>query len=241
MEKNCEEERLLGVSITGQWDCQILRNAKTFRKLKEKAIEINKIYAERFNINPSAAITCVKPSGTVSQLVDASSGMHPRHSRYYIRRVRIAASDSLFQMLKEQRISYYPEVGQSMDSASTYILEFPIKAPAGSIFRNNMSAIEQLEYWKLVKEDYTEHNPSVTISVGKDEWIKVGNWIYENWDIVGGLSFCRGEDEDHVYKLAPYEEIDEKNIMRWWWLFRKLISLKLSLTKGKMELKALKN
>ena len=208
--KNCEEERLLGVSITGQWDCQILRNAKTFRKLKEKAIEINKIYAERFNINPSAAITCVKPSGTVSQLVDASSGMHPRHSRYYIRRVRIAASDSLFQMLKEQRISYYPEVGQSMDSASTYILEFPIKAPAGSIFRNNMSAIEQLEYWKLVKEDYTEHNPSVTISVGKDEWIKVGNWIYENWDIVGGLSFLPREDEDHVYKLAPYEEIDEK-------------------------------
>lgn len=208
--KNCEEERLLGISITGQWDCQILRNAEIFRKLKEKAIEINKIYAERFNINPSAAITCVKPSGTVSQLVDASSGMHPRHSRYYIRRVRIAASDSLFQMLKEQRISYYPEVGQSMDSASTYVLEFPVKAPAGSIFRNDMSAIEQLEYWKLVKENYTEHNPSVTISVGRDEWVKVGNWVYENWDIVGGLSFLPREDEDHVYKLAPYEEIDEK-------------------------------
>ena len=208
--KNCEEERLLGVSITGQWDCEALRNAETFRKLKEKAIEINRIYSERFNINPSAAITCVKPSGTVSQLVDASSGMHPRYSCYYIRRVRIAASDNLFQMLKEQRISYYPEVGQSMDSASTYILEFPVKAPAGSIFRNDMSAIEQLEYWKLVKKNYTEHNPSVTISVGKNEWVKVGNWVYENWDIVGGLSFLPREDEDHVYKLAPYEEIDEK-------------------------------
>lgn len=208
--KNCEEERLLGVSITGQWDCPILRNAEIFRKLKEKAVEINKIYAERFGINPSAAITCVKPSGTVSQLVDASSGMHPRHSRYYIRRVRIATTDSLFQMLKEQRISYYPEVGQSMDSASTYVLEFPVKAPAGSIFRNDMSAIEQLEYWKLVKENYTEHNPSVTISVGNDEWVKVGNWVYENWDIVGGLSFLPREDEDHVYKLAPYEEISEE-------------------------------
>ncbi len=208
--KNCEEERLLGVSITGQWDCQVLRNAETFRKLKEKSIEVNKIYAERFNINPSAAITCVKPSGTVSQLVDASSGMHPRHSRYYIRRVRIAASDSLFQMLKEQRLSYYPEVGQNMDSASTYVLEFPIKAPDGSIFRNSMSAVEQLEYWKLVKKNYTEHNPSVTISVGKEEWIKVGNWVYENWDIVGGLSFLPRDDEDHVYKLAPYEEISEE-------------------------------
>ena len=208
--KNCEEERLLGVSITGQWDCQTLRNAEAFYKLKEKAVEINRIYAKRFNINPSAAITCVKPSGTVSQLVDASSGMHPRHSRYYIRRVRIAATDNLFQMLKEQRVSYYPEVGQSMDSASTYVLEFPVKAPAGSIFRNDMSAIEQLEYWKLVKNNYTEHNPSVTISVGKDEWVKVGNWVYENWDIVGGLSFLPREDEDHVYKLAPYEEISEE-------------------------------
>ncbi len=208
--KNCEEERLLGVSITGQWDCQALRNAETFRKLKEKSIEVNKIYAERFNINPSAAITCVKPSGTVSQLVDASSGMHPRHSRYYIRRVRIAVSDSLFQMLKEQRLSYYPEVGQNMDSASTYVLEFPVKAPDGSIFRNSMSAVEQLEYWKLVKKNYTEHNPSVTISVGKDEWVKVGNWVYENWDIVGGLSFLPRDDEDHVYKLAPYEEISEE-------------------------------
>lgn len=110
-----------------------MRNAEAFYKLKEKAVEINRIYAKRFNINPSAAITCVKPSGTVSQLVDASSGMHPRHSRYYIRRVRIAATDNLFQMLKEQRVSYYPEVGQSMDSASTYVLEFPVKAPAGSI------------------------------------------------------------------------------------------------------------
>lgn len=206
--KNCEEERLLGVSVTGQWDCPALRNEKTFSKLREAAIEVNKEYAKRFGINQSAAITCVKPSGTVSQLVDAASGMHPRHSGYYIRRVRISATDSLFQMLKEQKFPYHPEVGQTIDSASTYVLEFPVKAPSNSKFRNDMDAIEQLEYWKMVKENFTEHNPSVTISVGDNEWIVAANWLYENWDILGGLSFL--PREDHVYKLAPYEEIDEE-------------------------------
>jgi ribonucleoside-diphosphate reductase alpha chain len=206
--RNCEEERLLGVSITGQWDCPVVRNPNVLRKLKEVAIETNKIYAKRFGIKQAAAVTCVKPSGTVSQLVDASSGLHPRHSKYYIRRIRISATDSLFKMLRDQKVPFYPEVGQSYDDASTYVLEFPVKAPDGSVLRNDLSAIEQLEYWKMVKENYTEHNPSVTISVGNDEWLEVANWLYKNWDMLGGLSFL--PREDFVYQLAPYEEISEE-------------------------------
>ncbi len=140
-------------------------------------------------------------------MVDCASGMHPRHSPYYVRRIRIAATDSLFKMLKDQGVPYHPEIGQSMESATTYVLEFPVKAPEDSIFKDSITAIDQLEHWKLVKRNYTEHNPSVTISVGDDEWIEVGNWVYQNWDIVGGLSFL--PRDNHVYPLAPYEAIDE--------------------------------
>lgn len=206
--EHCEKERLLGVSITGQWDCPAVRKPGVLNKLKAEAIKVNKEYAKRFGINESTAITCVKPSGTLSQMVDCSSGMHPRHSKFYIRRIRISATDSLFKMLKDQGVPYHPEVGQPADSATTYVLEFPVKAPGGSIFRDDLTAIEQLEFWKMVKENYTEHNPSVTISISNDEWIEVANWVYKNWDIVGGLSFLPREDT--VYKLAPYEAIDEK-------------------------------
>lgn len=206
--KNCEEERLLGVSLTGHWDCPAVRNPETLRKLREKAFEVNKEYAKRFGINPSTAITCVKPSGTVSHLVDSASGMHARHSKFYIRRFRIASTDSLFKMLRDQKVPLHPETGQSVESATTYVLDFPIKAPENAIFRNDLSAIEQLEYWRMVKENYTEHNPSATISVGKDEWIAVVHWLYENWEMIGGLSFL--PREEHVYKLAPYEEISEE-------------------------------
>lgn len=206
--KNCEDERLLGLSITGQWDCDAVRTKEMLSLMKEAAIKINEEYAKRFGINAAKAITCVKPSGTVSQLVDAASGMHPRYAQYYIRRVRLSATDSLFQMLKDQKYPYFPEVGQNMDSATTFVVEFPIKAPANSIFRNDLSALQQLEHWKLVKQNYTEHNPSVTILVGEGEWIAVANWIYENWDIVGGLSFL--PREEHSYTLAPYEEISEE-------------------------------
>lgn len=206
--KNCDEERLLGVSITGQWDCPAVRNAATLRKLKEIAVETNKEYAKRFGINQSASVTCVKPSGTVSQLVDASSGLHARHAQYYIRRVRISATDSLFKMLRDQKIPFHPEVGQNSENATTYVLEFPVKAPDQSIVKNDVTAIEQLEYWKMVKENYTEHNPSVTISVGENEWIEVADWLYRNWDMLGGLSFL--PREDFVYQLAPYEEITKE-------------------------------
>ena len=206
--EHCSKERLLGVSVTGQWDCPAVRKPEVMKKLKDMAIKVNKEYAKRFGINESTAITCVKPSGTLSQTVDCSSGMHPRHSKYYIRRIRISATDALFKMLKDQGVPFFPEVGQTMENATTFVLEFPVKAPSGSIFRDDLSAIEQLEYWKMVKVNYTEHNPSVTISVGDDEWIAVANWVYENWDIVGGLSFLPRENA--VYKLAPYETIDEK-------------------------------
>lgn len=206
--ENCEKERLLGVSITGQWDSPVVRKPEVLRKLRAEAIKVNKEYAKRFGIGESMAITCTKPSGTLSQVVDCSSGMHPRHSKYFIRRIRISATDSLFKMLKDQGVPYHPEVGQNSETANTYVLEFPVKAPANSVFKDDMTALEQLEYWKNVKLNWTEHNPSITISVGNNEWIEVANWVYKNWEIVGGLSFL--PREDHVYKLAPYEAIDEK-------------------------------
>jgi ribonucleoside-triphosphate reductase (thioredoxin) len=205
--ENCEFERLLGVSITGQWDCPAVRNAEVLRKLKKEAIKINKKYAKQLGINESTCITCVKPSGTVSQTFDTASGMHPRFAPYYIRRVRIAATDSLFQMLKDQGIPFSPEVGQTLESATTFVIDFPVKSPKSDAYKDDQTAIDQLEYWKLVKENYTEHNPSVTVSVGEDEWIEVANWLYKNWDMIGGLSFL--PRANHIYQLAPYEEIDE--------------------------------
>ncbi len=206
--KNCEEEALLGVSITGQWDCPVLRNPATFRKLKEMALETNRKYAARFGINPSTCVTTVKPSGNGSQLFHSSSGMHPRHAPFYIRRVRIESHNPIFQMLRDLGVPYQPEVGQDPATATTFVLEFPIASPKSRAYRDSLTAIEQLEYWKMVKENYTEHNPSTTISVGEEEWLRVGNWVYENWEMVGGLSFL--PRSNHVYRLAPYEEITEK-------------------------------
>lgn len=205
---NCQKERLLGVSITGQWDSKVARKAETLAKLKDKAIAVNKTYAKKFGINQATAITCVKPSGTVSQVVDCASGMHPRFAPYYIRRIRISATDSLLKMLRDQGVPAYPEVGQTEESASTFVLEFPIKAPRGAVCRNDINAMEQLKHWEMVKAYYTEHNPSVTISVEDDEWIRIANWLYDNWDIVGGLSFL--PKSNHVYRLAPYEEITKE-------------------------------
>ncbi len=206
--KNCDEERLLGVSLTGQWDCPAVRSPKVLSYLRDESIRVNEKYAKKFNINASASITCVKPSGNVSQLVDASSGMHPRHAPYYIRRVRIGANDSLFQMMKDQKVNYHAEVGQAVDTASVFVLDFPVKAPKSSVYRNDMTAIEQLEYWKMVKENFTEHNPSVTVSIGDNEWLGAAEWLYKNWEMIGGLSFL--PRDNHVYALAPYEGITEE-------------------------------
>ncbi|PCI30819.1 ribonucleoside-triphosphate reductase [Candidatus Kaiserbacteria bacterium] len=205
--ENCEAERLLGVSLTGQWDCSTVRKPEVLRKLKAEVNKVNKKYAAKLGIPQSSATTCVKPSGTVSQTFDCASGMHPRNSEYYIRRIRISSTDSLFKMLRDQGVPYHPEVGQTMEDANTYVFEFPVKAPKGAILKNDISALDQLEHWKDVKVNYTEHNPSVTISIGNDEWIQVANWVYENWDIAGGLAFL--PRNDHVYQLAPYEEINK--------------------------------
>jgi ribonucleoside-diphosphate reductase alpha chain len=206
--ENAEEERLLGVSITGQLDSRLAQDPEVERMLRQTAIDANEYYAKRFGINPSVAVTCVKPSGTVSQLVNASSGGHARWSDYYIRNVRISATDPLFHMIKDQKYPYYPEVGESMDSARTYVIPFPVKAPEGSVTRKDLNAIQQLENWKRMKENYTEHNPSVSIYVGNNEWIETAQWLHQNWDSVGGLSFF--PRDDHVYKLAPFEEISKE-------------------------------
>jgi ribonucleoside-triphosphate reductase (thioredoxin) len=206
-QENCESERLLGVSITGQWDSTAVRESDTLAAMKAETIATNKKYAKRFGVNQSTSITCVKPSGTTSQTMGVASGMHARHAPYYVRRIRISATDSLFKMLRDQGVPYHPEVGQSEAEANTFVLEFPVKSPDGAICKDDLSALDQLEHWKLVKTKYTEHNPSVTISVGDNEWIAVGNWVYANWDIVGGLSFL--PRSNHVYRLAPYEAITE--------------------------------
>lgn len=207
-EQNCKEERLLGVSITGQWDSHVVREETILRKLKEEVLKINREYSKRFGINPSTCTTCTKPSGTVSQMVDSASGIHPRYAPYYIRRIRISTTDDLFKMLKEQGMKFHPEVGQTLENMTTAVLEFPVKAPDGAVFKDQITALEQLEYWKKVKTNYTEHNPSVTIYVGDDEWFQVGNWVSDNWDIIGGVSFL--PRTNHVYKLAPYEEITKE-------------------------------
>jgi hypothetical protein len=136
--------------------------------------------------------------------------MHPRYAPYYIRRVRISSSDPLFRMLKDQGLPFFPDTGQTYDSASTFVFEFPVKAPENpdKIYSGKLNALEQLEYWKKVKKFYTEHNPSVTITVSENEWIDVAHWLWENWYIIGGLSFL--PKDDHVYQLAPYEEISKE-------------------------------
>ena len=205
--ENQEEEALLGVSLTGQWDCPAVRNEKVLRELREYSIEVNKEYSRRLSINQSTAITAVKPSGSVSQVVDSSSGLHARWSKYYIRRVRISATDPLFQMMKDQGVTYHPENGQNMEDATTFVIEFPVKAP-GNVFASDLTALEQLEYWKMLKVNYTEHNPSATIYVGPDEWKEAGDWVWDNWKFITGLSFL--PRSDHVYPLAPYETITEE-------------------------------
>src|SRR3989338_4968547 len=204
-------ERLLGVSVTGQWDSPVARHPEVMRKVRDAAVKTNTTYAKRFGVERSMSVTAVKPSGTVSQTFNCASGIHPRHAPYYIRRVRISATDSLFKMMRDQGVQYYPEIGQSLEEANTYVFEFPVKAPDHSKearFKDDLSALEQLEYWKRVKLNFTEHNPSATISVSENEWISVVDWIQKNWDIIGGLSFL--PRLEHVYRLAPYETIDKK-------------------------------
>jgi ribonucleoside-diphosphate reductase alpha chain len=216
---NTEEERLLGVSLTGILDCPILSPDNgvlegTLEELKEVAVQTNKKYAKLLGIPQSTAITCVKPSGTVSQLVDSASGIHARHSEYYIRTVRAGNTDPLTQFMKDAGIPAEPDAGKP---ETTTVFSFPTKSPEGAITRTQMTAIEQLEYWLLFQRHWCEHKPSVTISVKKDEWMEVGAWVYKNFDEVSGISFL--PFDEHVYQQAPYQDVEKeeylelKNIM----------------------------
>jgi len=210
--ENCDAERLLGVSLTGYYDNPIVRDDKVLDKLKADSIETNKKYAKRFGINVSTAITCVKPHGNSGQLLGVGSGMHPWFAPYFIRRVRISHTDTLLSMARDQGVPCLPEVGQSADTATTFVLEFPVKAPEGAVFKDEVSALDLMKEWKRLKEHFVEHNPSATIYVGPDEWLAVGNFVYENWDSIGGLSFL--PRSEHVYQLAPYEAISKEEYER---------------------------
>lgn len=205
-QRNTEDERLLGVSLTGIMDnplttTQNVGLEKTLEHLRQVAVDTNLQLAEQLGINPSAAITCVKPSGTVSQLVDSASGIHPRHSSYYIRTVRGDNKDPLTQFMKDQGIPSEPDV---FKPDQTTVFSFPMKAPASGVVTADLTAIEQLETWLMYQRHWCEHKPSVTINVRKDEWFEVGAFVYEHFDEMSGVSFL--PYNEHTYQQAPYQE-----------------------------------
>ena len=208
--RNCNEERLLGVSLTG-----IMDNADTngstggldgrLRELRKEAIKTNKEWSEKLGIPQSAAITCVKPSGTVSQLVDSASGIHARHNPYYIRTVRGDNKDPITKFMKDQGFPCEPDVTKPNH---TTVFSFPMKSPDGAVCRQDMTALEQLDLWKTYQEHWCEHKPSVTISVKEDEWVDTASWVYNNFDDISGISFL--PFSDHTYKQAPYQDCSEE-------------------------------
>ena len=209
---NTEEERLLGVSLTGQFGHKFMSGKEDLvslesflMTLRESARAKNKDEAGKIGIPESAAITCVKPSGTVSQLVGVSSGMHPWHSPYYIRTVRGAKTDPISVFLKEVGIPVEDDV---MKPNETSVFSFPIKAPEGAIVRNDLTAIDHLNIWLVYQRAWCEHKPSITVSVKEEEWMEVGAWIYKNFDEVSGISFL--PHSDHSYKQAPYQEVSKE-------------------------------
>ncbi len=211
---NTEEERLLGVSLTGIMDHPVLsKNVDSKRWLEEMrqvAVDTNEEFAQMLGIPRSAAITCVKPSGTVSQLTDTASGIHARHNDYYIRTVRGDNKDPLTQFLIEQGIHNEPDV---MKPDSTTVFSFAMKSPQGAVTRTQMTAIDQLELWKTYAIHWCEHKPSVTISVKEEEWMQVGAWVYENFEVASGVSFL--PHSDHTYQQAPYQDINVDEYTEW--------------------------
>ena len=213
--KNCDEERLLGVSLTGIMDSKLTNGVTSglgdrLEQLKQVAVETNKAWAEKLGISQSTAITCVKPSGTVSNLVDSASGIHARHSDYYIRTVRADKKDPLAKMMIDA--GFYAEA-DVMRPEHTWVFSFPQKAPKGCITRNQRTAIEQLEFWRTYQDHWCEHKPSATIYVKEDEWLDVGAWIYRNFDKVSGLSFL--PNSEHIYQQAPYQDLTKSEYEEW--------------------------
>ena len=208
--KNCEEERLLGVSLTGIMDCPLTNGetlglAELLTDLRVESVDVNKQFAEKIGINQSASVTCVKPSGTVSQLVDAASGIHARHSPYYIRTVRADIKDPLCKFMIDKGFPAEPCV---MKPDHTMVFSFPIKSPDNATCRSDMTALEQLEMWRTYQNYWCEHKPSVTITVKEDEWMEVGSWVWKYFDQVSGISFL--PHSDHSYRQAPYQDCDEE-------------------------------
>lgn len=228
--KNTEEERLLGVSLTGIMDHPVMNGnsdgtyesewcddfwfgkdgerfelPKVLENLRDHARSVNENWAEKLGIQASASITCVKPSGTVSQLVDSASGIHARHNPYYIRRIRMDKKDSIYSFLKDKGV---PVEDESFRPESTAVFSFPMKAPDGAVCRTDKTAIEQLELWLTYQRHWCEHKPSVTISVKEDEWMEVGAWVYKHFDEMSGVSFL--PFSDHTYVQAPYEDLTEE-------------------------------
>ncbi len=219
---NTEEERLLGVSLTGIMDHHVLSknvdSARWLEEMKLVAVDTNwDLAVNGLGIPQSAAITCVKPSGTVSQLVDAASGIHARHNEFYIRTVRGDNKDPLTQFLKEQGVYNEPCV---MKPDSTTVFSFAMESPIGAVTRNDMTAIQQLELWKTYAVNWCEHKPSVTITVKEDEWMDVGAWVYENFDVASGVSFL--PHSDHTYQQAPYQDIEREEYLEWQQVYGRL-------------------
>jgi ribonucleoside-triphosphate reductase (thioredoxin) len=210
--RNTEEERLLGVSLTGIFDHPILgrdgMGCGWLAHLRGIAIETNKELAAKLGIQQSVAITCVKPSGTVSQLVDSASGVHPRHSPYYIRTVRGDAKDPLTQFLKDQGVPWEPDV-TSPDN--TVVFSFPQRSPEGAMCREDLSAIEHLRIWANIQEHWCEHKPSITVNVKEEEWVGVANWVWDHFDILSGIAFL--PYSEHTYRQAPYQECTEEEYL----------------------------
>ena len=207
--RNAEEERLLGVSFTGVFDCPAILNAKPEEliNLKNHAVEQNKLWAKKLKVNQSVAVTCIKPSGTVSQLAGvAGSGLHPSYAQYYIRRVRQDVKDPLNQALVAAGIPYIADPYNK----DAIVFEFPMSASTKSITKDQVRAIDHLEVWKKFSLNWCEHKPSVTIYVTENEWLEVGAWCWENFDILSGVSFLPKADDAHIYEAAPYEEVSSK-------------------------------
>ena len=203
--QNTEEERLLGVSLTGIMDHPVLSkttdSTRWLKEMKDEAVLTNQEYAKLLGIPQSAAITCVKPSGTVSQLTNSASGIHARHSPYYIRTVRADNNDPLTKLMKDEGVVNEPDV---MKPEYTTVFSFPTRSPVDAVVRSEVSAIEQLELWKIYAEKWCEHKPSITVTVKEDEWMEVGAWVYKNFDIISGISFL--PYDDHTYQQAPYQD-----------------------------------
>lgn len=202
---NCEEERLLGVSLTGIMDNLKILTKENLNEIRDTVISTNVDWARRLGISPSTATTCVKPSGTVSQLVNSASGLHTRHSPYYIRTVRGDNKDPLTSFLVEQGVPNKPAFGKE---GSTTVFSFPVRSPEGAKTRHDQTAIEALETWKLIQDEWCEHKPSVTISVKEEEWMSVGAWVYDNFDSLSGVSFLPYDNGS--YRQAPYQECSKE-------------------------------